>query len=594
MSKWMIRRNKTNINQLAKSANISNISATILTNRNISNPNDIINFLNSNLINMHDTMLMKDIKKGIEFIVEAIKKNKKIAIYGDYDADGIMSTVILYKALTRCRANVIYYIPDRETEGYGMNIESIHKLYNLNVDVILACDNGIAAIEEIEETKKWGIDVVVIDHHDVRLDDESKQLLPNAYAVIDPKRLDCPYPFKKMCAGGISYKFVIELYKYMNISTDECQSFIKYAAIATICDIVDLIDENRIIVTEGLRLLNNTDDIGLKALIEETQLVDKNIGVYQIGFIIGPCINATGRLELATTAVKLFTTNSKSEAHELAVKLVWLNDSRKSMTLKAVEKAIDTIEKGNLKEDKVLVVYDEDIHESIAGIVAGKIKERFYLPTIVLTKGEKMAKGSARSIEEYNIFEELCKCSDLLDRFGGHPMAAGMSLKYENIDILRKRLNNICTLNENDIIPKLRIDAQLPLDDISFELVEEINKLSPFGKGNETPLFAEKNIQIYKINLIGKDKKIIKMQCLSNRGNLIPAISFDGYDNFKQMIIQNYDEKTFNNIVANKNFDLVLDIAYTISINEFKGTKTLQMLIKDFRLPLNYTKNIYS
>lgn len=594
MSKWMIRRNKANINQLAKFANISNISATILTNRNISNPNDIVNFLNPNLINMHDTMLMKDIKKGIEFIVEAIKENKKIAIYGDYDADGIMSTVILYKALTRCRANVIYYIPDRETEGYGMNIESIHKLYNLNVDVILACDNGIAAIEEIEEAKKLGIDVVVIDHHDVRLDDESKQLLPNAYAVIDPKRLDCPYPFKEMCAGGISYKFVIELYKYMNISTDECQSFIKYAAIATICDIVDLIDENRIIVNEGLKLLNNTNDIGLKALIEETQLVDKNIGVYQIGFIIGPCINATGRLELATTAVKLFTTNSKSEAHELAVKLVWLNDSRKSMTLKAVEKAIDTIEKGNLKENKVLVVYDEDIHESIAGIVAGKIKERFYLPTIVLTKGEKMAKGSARSIEEYNIFEELCKCSDLLDRFGGHPMAAGMSLKYENIDILRKRLNDICTLNENDIIPKLRIDAQLSLDDISYALVEEINKLSPFGKGNETPLFAEKNIQIYKINLIGKDKKIIKMQCLSNRGKLITAISFDGYDNFKQMIIQNYDEKTFNNIVANKNFDLVLDIAYTISINEFKGTKTLQMLIKDFRIPLNYTKNVYS
>lgn len=583
MNRWTIKRNKTDINRLAKLANISNVSATILANRNILEIEDVKSFLNPCFENMHDNLLMKDMKKGIEFIAKSIKENKKIAIYGDYDADGIMSTVILYKALSRCKANVIYYIPDRESEGYGMNIESVHKLYNLNVNVILACDNGIAAIEEIEEAKKLNIDIVVIDHHDVRFNDKGEQLLPNAYAIIDPKRLDCPYPFKKMCAAGLCYKFVIELYKAMSIPTDECQKFIEYAAIATICDIVDLLDENRIIVTEGLKRLNKTKDIGLKALIEETNLADKNIGVYQIGFIIGPCINATGRLEFATTAVKLFISNSEQEVHDLAVKLVNLNESRKAMTLKAVEKVIETIAKSDLKNDKVLVIYDEEIHESVAGIVAGKIKERFYLPTIVLTKGENMAKGSARSIEQYNMFEELCKCSDLFYKFGGHPMAAGMSLEYKNIDILRQKLNDICTLTDIDIIPKLHIDFRLPLDYISFELIEEINKLAPFGRGNEAPLFAEKNIPIHRIAFIGKDKKIIKMQCMSDKGKLIAAISFDGYENFKQLIIKNYGNEAFDTILSGKKFDLNLDIAYTININEFNGNRTLQMIVKDFR-----------
>jgi len=587
MNKWTIKRNKVDINKLAKLANISNVSTTILANRNILDINEIKNFLNPCTENMHDTLLMKDMKKGLEFIVDSIKENKKIAIYGDYDADGIMSTVILYKALNRCKANVIYYIPDRETEGYGMNIESIHKLYNLNVNVILACDNGIAAIEEIEEAKKLNIDVVIIDHHDVRFDDKQNQLLPNAYAVVDPKRLDCPYPFKKMCAAGICYKFAIELYKIMHIPIDECQRFIEYAAIATICDIVDLIDENRIIVAEGLKLLNKTNDIGLKALIEETNLNDKNIGVYQIGFIIGPCINATGRLEFATTAVKLFISNDEQEVHDLATKLVNLNDLRKDMTLEAFEKAIETVEKSDLKNDKVLVVYDENVHESVAGIVAGKIKEYFYLPTIVLTKGEKMAKGSARSIEEYNIFEELCKCSDLFYKFGGHPMAAGMSLEYKNIDILRKRLNDMCKLTDEDVIPKIRIDFKLPLDYISFELVNEINRLAPFGKGNEAPIFAEKNIPIYRVDFIGKDQRTIRMKCISNSRKLITAIFFDGYENFEQLIVENYGIKAFKTILSGKPFDLNLDIAYTININEFNGNKTLQMLIKDFRIPLN-------
>lgn len=580
----MIRRNKINSDLLAKTTGISSLAAKILANRGIVNPKQVLEFINPVIENMHDTLIMKDMLEGINFIISSMNNNDKIAIYGDYDADGIMSTVILYKALKHCGANVIYYIPDRETEGYGMNMESVHKLNDLNINTIFTCDNGIASVEEIKEAKHLGMNVIVLDHHEVRHDNDSKQILPEAQAIIDPKREDCNYPFKKMCAAGISYKFVVELYKILAIPIEEAENFIIYATIATVCDIVDLVDENRIIVTKGFELLNKTKDIGLKALIQATMLADKNIGVYQIGFILGPCINATGRLEQATTAVKLFTTNNVDEATELATKLVELNNSRKSMTTLAVEEIMKILKQSNSKKDKVLVIYDENIHESIAGIVAGKIKEKFYLPTIVLTKGEQMAKGSARSIEEYNIFEELCKCSELLDKFGGHPMAAGMSLKYENIDLLREKLNNLCVLNSEDIIPKIRIDAQLPLESISFKLIEEIEKLAPFGKGNETPLFAQKNIKVLKIDFIGKEKDILKFQCKIENNKPITAISFDGYSQFKSMIYDNYGEELFNNIIVGKKAELDLDMIYTININEYNGVKSLQMFIKDFRL----------
>lgn len=580
----MIKANKINSDLLAKATGINNLTAKILVNRGIVNPKQVLEFINPVIENMYDTLLIKDMIESINFIIKSVNNNDKIAIYGDYDVDGIMSTVILYKAFKRCGANVIYYIPDREAEGYGMNIESVHKLNVLNVNTIFTCDNGIASIEEIKEAKNLGMNVIVLDHHNVRHDSDGKQILPEAQAVIDPKREDCNYPFKKMCAGGIAYKFVIELYKALAIPIKEAENFIIYAAIATVCDIVDLVDENRIIVKKGFELFNKTKDIGLKALIEATILTDKTIGVYQVGFILGPCINATGRLEQAITAVKLFITDNIEEAKVLATKLVELNNSRKSMTTLAVEEAMKMLEQSDLKKDRVLVVYNENIHESIAGIVAGKIKENYYLPTIVLTKGEQMVKGSARSIEEYNIFEELCKCSDLLDRFGGHPMAAGMSLKYENIELLRQKLNSMCVLTQEDIIPKIRIDAQLPLESINFKLVDEIEKLAPFGKGNETPLFAQKNIKILKIDFIGKEKNILKFQCKIENNKQIAAISFDGYSNFKSMIYENYGEELFNNIVMKKKIELNLDMIYTININEYNGIKSLQMFVKDFRL----------
>lgn len=583
MSRWLMRATKINVREFAQNLNIDIVSAKILANRGICDCDRAVKFLNPSVDNMYNAFDMKDMDKGIEIIANSIENQKKIAIYGDYDADGIMSTVILFKSLKRCNADVIYYIPDRESEGYGMNIDSVYKLFDMGVDTILTCDNGIAAIYEIDEAKKLGMTVVVIDHHDVRFENE-QQLLPNADAAIDAKRVDSQYPFKDMCAAGVVYKFAVELYKTMGIDENEAYNFIMYAAIATICDVVDLKDENRIIVKIGLKVLNSTNDIGIKSLIEHTKLSDKKIGVYQVGFILGPCINATGRLELATTAVKLFTTDSYEEADKLADKLVQLNNSRKSMTDIAVKRAIESIESGEFKDDRVIVLYDETIHESIAGIVAGKIREHYYLPTIVLTKGEIMAKGSARSIDEYNIFEELCKCSELLEKFGGHPLAAGMTLKYENIIPLRKKLNQICKLTSTDIIPKIRIDIQLPIDYISFDLIENIDRLAPFGKGNESPLFAEKNISVFRIDFLGKEKKILKFKCVSPNNRIIDALSFDGYEKFKAIVYEKFGESKFSSIQSSANIELNLDMIYTVNVNQYRNNSILQMVVKDFRI----------
>lgn len=588
MSKWILKNKKvsTEFEPFVKRGDLSYIAAKILANRGINKLDQIENFLNPSISKFHNSFDINDMQKTVMLLLKCIKKGCKIAIYGDYDADGIMSTVILFKAFKRLGANVIYYIPDREAEGYGINIDSIYKLKDLEVDTIFTCDNGIAAIEEIKLAKSLDMNVFVLDHHEVRLDELGNQILPIADTVIDVKRTDCNYPFKDMCAAGISYKFVLELYKACNIDLKETEDFIIYAAIATICDVVDLLDENRIIVKQGLDLINKTKNIGLNSLIMATGLTSKKIGVYQVGFILGPCINATGRLDHAGTAVKLFITDNSDEAYDLALKLVSLNNERKSMTVKAVERVIKSVEQNGIENNKVLIVYDEEIHESIAGIIAGKVREYFYLPTIILTKGDKMAKGSARSIEGYNIFEELCKCSELLDRFGGHPMAAGMSLKHENIDLLRQKLNDLCVLTKEDMIPQIKIDAKLPIDNINFELVNEIERLSPFGKGNESPIFGEKNVIILKVDVIGKLKNILKFKCLSESGKSITAISFDGYDEFKKIIYDKYNELIFNDIISGKNlkFELKLDFIYTVSVDNFNGNEALQMLIKEFRL----------
>lgn len=431
--------------------------------------------------------------------------------------------------------------------------------------------------------------VVITDHHDIPFvdDDNGKKefVIPEADAIINPKQKDCKYPFKSLCGAGVALKFVQVLYEKMGIDKQKAYEFIEYAAVGTICDVVDLLDENRIIAKNGLEMINKTENVGIKALIKETSLDEKRINSYHIGFVIGPCINATGRLDSATLALKLLLCDDENEAEGLAKKLHDLNVQRQDMTTDSVNAIIETIENSDMKNHKVLVVYKEDVHESIAGIVAGRLKERYNVPSIVITKGEKMPKGSARSIEEYNMFEELTKCKKVLKKFGGHPLAAGLSIEEENIDIFRQTLNDNCTLTEDDITPKIRIDKQLKLNEVNFNLVKEIEKLEPFGKSNSHPYFAEKNINVFRVYFMGKEKNIVKFFCRNvNSFEKLDAICFDGGDKFKEIMEEKYGIEKLNEILQSNKVNLELDFIFSPEINEFNGNKSLQLVVKDFRI----------
>ncbi|WP_333861001.1 single-stranded-DNA-specific exonuclease RecJ [Clostridium sp.] len=585
----MIRRCNKDIKYISKKAGISEIMATILANRGISEEKKIKEFLNPSIDNLQDPLSMKDMEKGTDIIYEAIMDNKNIAIYGDYDVDGVMSTYILYSGLLKCGAKVTYHIPDRIEEGYGINVKSIEKLKEAGCEVIITCDNGISALNQVKRAKELGITVVITDHHHIFFEEKENgkkvYLLPEADAVIDPKREDCTYPFKHLCGAGVAFKFIQVLYKKFHLKEEQCHKFIQYAAIGTICDVVDLVDENRIIVKKGLNMINYTENIGLKALIEENSLKGKNITAYHIGFIIGPCINATGRLKSAVLALELLMCKDSEEASKLAKKLHELNIERQNMTVKSLNNIIDKVENSNLKKDKVLVVYEKETHESIAGIVAGRLKDRYNVPSIVITSGRSMSKGSGRSIEGYNMFEELVKCKELMEKFGGHPLAAGLSIAEENVDKLRKNLNKNCNLTDEDLIPKIRIDGKLPLENLSFHILEDIKKLEPFGKGNSTPLFGEKNVDIFKIYFMGKDKNVLKLFCrLKNNLKKIDAIAFDGGEKFKKLILDTYGSSGANKIFSNNFTSLKMDFIFLPCINEFNGIKNLQLVIKDFRL----------
>ncbi|MBV4437172.1 single-stranded-DNA-specific exonuclease RecJ [Clostridium tyrobutyricum] len=568
---WMLRRRKIDRNILKK-ININPILLSVLANRGITSETDVVDFMNPSIDKLHDPILMKDMDKGTDIIIDAIHKKKKIAIYGDYDADGITSTFILYSAFSSCGADVKYHIPDRVKEGYGINEASIECLHKEGFNTIITCDNGISAISQIKRAKELGMTVVVTDHHDVPFEG-TDEIIPDADAVIDPKQKECKYPFKMLCGAGIAFKFVQVVYDKLGMDKNKSFEFIEYAAIGTICDVVDLLGENRIIAKCGLEMLNRTQNLGIQALVDENSLNIGNITSYHVGFVLGPCINATGRLDNAVLALKLFLSQDKKTATELAKKLRELNMERQNITMKGLEEIVDVVENSDLKKDRVLVVYREGIHESVAGIIAGRLKEKYNLPSIVLTNGEFMAKGSGRSIDEYNMFEELSKCRDLFENFGGHQMAAGMSIKHENIDELRRRLNQNCTLTEKDIIPKVRIDKALPLENINFKIIKDLKSLEPFGKGNSSPLFAERNIAVFKVYFMGKDKNTVKLFCrLKNSMEKMDAIIFNG-------------GKKFRELVLDLNFKTIfMDFVFSPSINEFNGNTSIQLIVRDFRM----------
>ncbi len=586
--KWvLINRNidKT----LHEKLNVSPVITKLLANRDIKSIEDCKEFLYGNLDDLLDGFQMKDMKKGVEKIVKAIKTNKKIVIYGDYDCDGVVSTVILYTALRECNANFTYHIPHREYEGYGMNIERIKSLKEENCDIILTCDNGIAAHKEIDYANSLGIEVILTDHHDVpiKVSEGDIEGVPKAYAVINPKQEDCNYSFKHLCGAGIALKFVICLYEALGIDKDKALSLVELCAIATVCDVVDILGENRIIVKEGLKLINNTKNLGLKELIKVNNLEGKNISSYHLGFIIGPCINATGRLETAKLSVELLITKDEERAKTLAKELYELNTKRQEMTSDSVDEVLEQIKRDNMEKDKVLVVYNPNIHESIAGIVAGRVKDIYNVPTIILTEGHEMPKGSARSIDEYNIFEELSKCKNLLSKFGGHKMAAGLSIKEENIVALRDRLISNCTLSHDDFLVKVRIDSRMPLECLNEKIIEDISILEPFGKGNSSPLFAEKNIRVSRFFVMGKNKDMFKLRCeMENSYKKIDAISFGGLDKFKDMFVEKYGEERYLNALdcGQFDFDFRVDLVYVPKINEYNDIKSIQLIIKNIRI----------
>ena len=569
MEKWVMAAKKADFNQIGQQFHIDPVIARLIRNRDVIGDEKIREYLLGTVNELPSPWLMKDMKKAVDIMEKKIQQKVKIRIIGDYDIDGVTSTYILLKGLTRIGADVDTYIPDRVADGYGIHEHLIVKAESDGIDTIVTCDNGIAAAAEIQMAKEKGMTVIVTDHHEIPYREENgerKVILPPADAILNPKQYDCPYPNKNLCGAVVAFKYITALYERFNIPEKELEDYYELAAIATVGDVMDLQGENRILVKEGLRRLKNTQNKGLQELIRANALEDAKITAYHIGFVLGPCINASGRLDTAARSLALLNAQTKEEAAKLAGDLTALNQSRKALTEKGKEEAIQLIETTELKNDRVLVVYLPECHESLAGIIAGRIREKYHKPAFVLTKGEKSAKGSGRSIEGYSMYEELVKCADLMVQFGGHPMAAGLSIEEENIEKFRRQLNENCTLTEEDLRPKVVIDVPMPVSYITKELVEQISLLEPFGKGNTKPIFAQKGLRVLDSNIIGKNKNVVKLKLLDPQGVTMEGIYFG-------------EAEDFVNFIRERNS---ISVTYYPEINRFRGRESLQIIIQNY------------
>lgn len=584
--KWLLRNKKVDLKAMSEKYKISQLLCKLMVNRDIIDENIINSYINPVYKYLHSPKTMKDVVIAVDIIKRKIQENKKIRIIGDYDVDGIISVFILYTALKKCGANVDYEIPDRIKDGYGINENIVKVAYDEGVDTIITCDNGISAIDQIQYAKDLGLTVIVTDHHDVPFIEEDGVrtfLSSQADAIINPKQIECEYKFKSICGAGVAFKLMEALYEEIGMDKEECYKLIEFVAIATVCDVVDLIDENRIFVKNGLEMLNNSKNIGINALKKACGLEDKEITAYHLGFVIGPCLNASGRLDSAKKGLELLLMEDDEEAKNLAQEIVDLNDARKNMTKEGVDRAVNIIDSTDINNDNILVVYIPDIHESLAGIVAGRVKEKYNKPTIILTKSEEGVKGSARSIEEYNMFEGLLACKELLDKFGGHPMAAGLSLQEDKVDELRIALNNKCELTDEDLTRKIMIDSSLPLEYLNLHLIEELNVLEPFGKGNSKPVFGVRDAKITKAMLLGKDKNVLKLKLLTNNNITIDAMIFNDLENFESKIIEKYGNEELDNLYNKSNNNIPMDFTFYPSINEWNGNKSIQIVVNGIR-----------
>lgn len=569
MEKWMVYNKKADFQKIGSEFGIDPVIARLIRNRDIQDMKEIRSYLYGTLAEIPSPWKMKDMERAVQILQKKITQKKKIRIIGDYDIDGVTATCILLKGLKRLNANVDTYIPDRVKDGYGMHEQLIDKALEDGIDTILTCDNGIAAAAEIEYAKKEGLTVIVTDHHDIPFRDTEDGriwIIPKADAVVNPKQNDCLYPNKNICGAVVAWKLIWALYERLEIDSDEIWDFLELAAIATVGDVMDLQGENRIIVKEGLKKLSSTSFEGLKALICVNNLEGAEITAYHVGFVIGPCINASGRLDTAARSLELLLADNMEDAMKLADDLYDLNQSRKAMTEQGKGQAIQSIEENNLGKDRVLVVYLPDCHESLAGIIAGRIREAYNKPVFVLTKGSDGVKGSGRSIEAYSMYEELVKCSDLLMQFGGHPMAAGLSMEEKNVELFRRRLNDNCTLTEQDLIPKIMIDVPMPISYLSKKLTEQLKVLEPFGKGNSKPLFAQKNLRAVGIRVFGRNRNVAKMLLIDGNGIKMDAVYFGEAQEFVDFV-QAHD---------------TISVTYYPEINVFQGRENLQVVIKNY------------
>ena len=569
MEKWMVYNKKADFQKIGSEFGIDPVIARLIRNRDIQDMKEIRSYLYGTLAEIPSPWKMKDMERAVQILQKKITQKKKIRIIGDYDIDGVTATCILLKGLKRLNANVDTYIPDRVKDGYGMHEQLIDKALEDGIDTILTCDNGIAAAAEIEYAKKEGLTVIVTDHHDIPFRDTEDGriwIIPKADAVVNPKQNDCLYPNKNICGAVVAWKLIWALYERLGIDSDEIWDFLELAAIATVGDVMDLQGENRIIVKEGLKKLSSTSFEGLKALICVNNLEGAEITAYHVGFVIGPCINASGRLDTAARSLELLLADNMEDAMKLADDLYDLNQSRKAMTEQGKEQAIQSIEENNRGKDRVLVVYLPDCHESLAGIIAGRIREAYNKPVFVLTKGADGVKGSGRSIEAYSMYEELVKCSDLLTQFGGHPMAAGLSMEEKNVELFRRRLNDNCTLTEQDLIPKIMIDVPMPISYLSKKLTEQLKVLEPFGKGNSKPLFAQKNLRAVGIRVFGRNRNVAKMLLIDENGIKMDAVYFGEAQEFVDFV-QAHD---------------TISVTYYPEINVFQGRENLQVVIKNY------------
>lgn len=585
MEKWFEIKKGADFAKIADKFGILPATGRLIRNREIIGDEAICKYLKGTLTDLYNPHLLKDGDRLAELLRDKIRAGAPLRVIGDYDIDGVMSTYILCEGIRRCGGSVTPQIPDRMKDGYGINLHLIEKARADGIDTIITCDNGIAALDEIAFAKKLGMTVLVTDHHEIPYIEENGQknyLSSGADAIVNPKQPDCPYPYKELCGAAVAWKVIQILYKKCGIPAEEAFDFLENVAFATVGDVMDLTDENRILVREGLKRLNTTTNPGMQALIRQNHLEFGSVNAYHIGFVLGPCVNASGRLETARIALNLFMQQDLTDAIKIAEELVELNAQRKDLTAEGVEEAKRQVEEENVGE-KVLVIYLPNVHESLAGIIAGRIREYYHRPAFVLTKAEEGVKGSGRSIEEYSMYEELCKCRELFTKFGGHPMAAGISLSEENVDIFRQKINACCELTDEDFISKIRIDIVMPVDYPNERFIQELELLEPYGKGNGKPQFADRNIAVARAYVAGKNHNVLRLSLITERGTRISAVYFGDVEKWKVYYAAKYGDVEVERAFLGQENKIRMSIVYYPEINEYQGMRSLQLIIRNYQ-----------